>query len=229
MNNHARKALTKWLDPGAAIMIACLFWLAIGLMAWLAVATDFRKGNPFVDGFVIFGAIGQVFFAGMLWNLSRQQFAHTRSVDAFQRKFATYALRAEAFDALKALMPRFGEAEISHETFREYRNLSPSIIRLYAIEIGDEARDLSRALTAMRQAQGRNRAAAQSGADAPFDAEQLATLRRKVDEHSTVLWSLMSSDLPLWAGEDAPEKYRLTELDIEELRESTRNPQGPGA
>lgn len=228
MEKNARPPWKKWFEPGQGIMIAILFWVVCLVLAFLAVSTASAKGNPFTDALVALGALGQVFFAWMLWGLSRRQFEHTKSVDAFQRKFATYQLRVAVHDDMQRLGPSLRESEISPETNRTYRSISPSILRLYPPNIADEARALSRALMPLMTAQARNLSARQAELDAPVGAEELAALRSKVDEHASVLLTLMQVDLLLWHDE-MPEERRLNEQDIAELRESLRSSPAAGS
>lgn len=228
MAGRVRAHWVKWRESGAGIMIAILFWTICVLLAVLAVAMAAAKGNPFTDALLALGTLGQVFFAWMLWGLSKRQFEHTRSVDAFQRKFATYQLRLTPYESLKSLWPSLRESEISREAVQAYRGIAPTILQLYPPDIADEARDLSRALTALTMAQGRNRSALQMDLEAPVGPEELAALRRKVEEHGSVLLMRMQVDLLLWHDE-MPEERRLNERDIAELRDSIRDAPMPGA
>lgn len=91
-------AWSKWQErlfrivPPLALAVA--FWGIIGLLVVFATAEG--KDSPFTAFFTAFGAVGQTFFAFMVWRLSREQFAFTKKVSDRQARIDAFAHRLDA-------------------------------------------------------------------------------------------------------------------------------------
>lgn len=85
-----------WNNGGAQMTAA----IAMGVVV-IAVAFSVQRGSVLKDLIAGFGSAGQVFFAGMVWKLSREQFRFTQNVSDRQKQIDLLPLREAAFGDLR--------------------------------------------------------------------------------------------------------------------------------
>lgn len=94
------KAFRERLKEGAygsvQIISAFVFVVIVGLITIYAAAE--KKNEPFNAAVTALGAVGQVFFAYMVWRLGREQFEFTKQVSERQNRIASYPARSKAIE-----------------------------------------------------------------------------------------------------------------------------------
>lgn len=97
VNNRQRElAAWMWNNGGAQMTVA----LAMGVLV-LAVIVSVQPGSILKDLIAGFGAVGQVFFAGMVWRLGREQFRFTQTISERQKQIDLLPLRRSVLGDLR--------------------------------------------------------------------------------------------------------------------------------
>lgn len=103
-HNNAPSGLSaifiRVVEQGAGWVIAFLFWFVVVVISIIATA---QSGKPW-DTLIAAAAAGsQAFFAFMVWQLSKQQYAFTQRVTDRQHKIDAFSLRSEVIANLQEL------------------------------------------------------------------------------------------------------------------------------
>jgi hypothetical protein len=130
------KGVRALTNRDAAPMVAVLFWFLAGLLVLLAMARS--KDNPLSVLIEGVGAVGQVAFAFLVWRLSKEQFAFTKTVSDRQHRIDAYVHRKGVFDKLDALEDRFiNPINIDHYVEDELESIFREVQRMFSIEATD--------------------------------------------------------------------------------------------
>lgn len=183
------RGFAEWaLSP----MIAILFWFTMAIVTMMSLA----HGKFFeANFFEIFGAVGQVFFAGAVFLLAKQQFEFTRVVSRRQALIDTYEHRKRLFERYTELRKGLGPTKIDEAAAfaltglaREMRRLfSPSTIEtLDALETA--VWDLAEALEAETEARERGEHTAEL-------RKARSAANKLVRQHGAALFKALNAEL----------------------------------
>lgn len=109
-----------WNGGGAQMTAVVAFGVVV-----LAVIVSVQPGSILKDLIAGFGAAGQVFFAGMVWKLSREQFRFTKAVSDRQKQIDLLPIRQGLVDELHKLYDVIRPFKLSLQTI----NLSAAVAR----------------------------------------------------------------------------------------------------
>jgi hypothetical protein len=94
-----RTIVQQWAVDGVGIMIAILFFILVGIIVTVAVASS---KSPWDTVIAALAMASQAFFAYVVYQLGRAQYAFTRQVADRQHKIDMYPLRKTAIENLEA-------------------------------------------------------------------------------------------------------------------------------
>lgn len=116
------------IEAAVPPFLAAGFWLIIVLM--VIVATAEGKDGHFTAFFAAFGAVGQTFFAFVVWQLSREQFAFTKRIAERQTRIELLEPRKKAYDHWLELSGSLTR-DYSEEYFTKLLDFHGDLTRLF--------------------------------------------------------------------------------------------------
>lgn len=144
-NRQRELAAWMWNNGGAQMTAAIAFGVVV-----LAVIVSVQPGSIMKDLIAGFGAAGQVFFAGMVWKLSREQFRFTKEVAAKQNKIDLLPGRAAAVEAMREIHLKAATNSSRSSIMHELSLLNIKIHSLFSETVWNALTDYLRSVLAFQ-------------------------------------------------------------------------------
>jgi len=133
-------------NGGGAQMTAVV---AMGVVV-IAVVVSVQPGSILKDLIAGLGAAGQVFFAGMVWKLSREQFKFTKDLARKQEKIDLMPSRGEAVQALRRLHTSIKSTSPDWSAIMSAADIKSQTNHLFSRAVSDGLDDYMRHLLSLR-------------------------------------------------------------------------------